>query len=465
MNLLSILVPLCALVVLNLPFRQLRRFATALALLLAGCQVLAAAACLIGALGAFEVPFFCMQAGQPDKAACVVLLAAGLVAAASLLSARALIADGDRRFDFVNLLLVALAGLNGVATVRDIFTLYVFIEVAAVASFILISFTRERAALQAAFKYLILSAFASVLMLSSVALLLVVSGETGFAGIRQAIAVSPHNALVMLALAVFVCGTFVKGGLVPFHGWLPDVYSSAAAPVSVLLAGSVTKTLGSFVLIRLAVSVAGFSGPLGQVVLFVGALSIVAGALAALVQSDLKRLLAFSSISQMGYIVLGAGAGSPLGIAGALLHLFNHSVFKSTLFINAAAVEDGTATRDMAKLGGMSSRMPVTSVTSVVSWLSASGIPPFAGFWSKLLIVVALWATGHYAYAAIAVVASVLTLAYFLFMQRKVFQGELKVEFEKVSEAKGLLVPACLLAAITVGLGLAFPFCLKLLKF
>jgi multicomponent Na+:H+ antiporter subunit D len=120
----------------------------------------------------------------------------------------------------------------------------------------------------------------------------------------------------------------------------------------------------------------------------------------------------------------------------------------------------------MNSLGGMSSRMPVTTVTSVVSWLSAAGIPPLAGFWSKLLIVVALWGSGRQVYALVAIAASVLTLAYFLFMQRQVFQGNLKEEFSRVTEAApAIIIPVSVLAAISVGLGLVFPLCMKFLKF
>jgi proton-translocating NADH-quinone oxidoreductase chain N len=465
---LFILVPLFSVITLNLPFRNMmKKLAPGWLATVCCVQAAAVAGFILRKIGCCSVapcPFSASL--QLDKPACVVLLAAGLIVGAALSVGVSLLKDEEKTFNFVNLLFIALAGLNGVALVTDIFSLYVFIEITAVASYILIAFHKERYAMEAAFKYIILSAIASVLMLSAIALLLFFSGTTSFAALRQALTAPSHGGLVMLALAMFLCGAFIKGGLMPFHGWLPDVYASAPAPVSIFLAGIVTKTLGAFVLIRLAVSVIDFNGPLGQVALFVGALSIVAGALAALGQTDLKRMLAFSSISQVGYIVLGVGAGSALGIVGALLHLFNHSVFKSTLFINSAAIESRAGTRDMSRLSGIGRRMPVTMVTAALSWLSASGIPPLAGFWSKLLIVMALWAAGHYAYAVIAVAASILTLAYFLPLQRQVFQGIDKEEFAAVREAgAGVLLPACVLSAITVALGLWLPFWIRLLKF
>jgi multicomponent Na+:H+ antiporter subunit D len=269
--------------------------------------------------------------------------------------------------------------------------------------------------------------------------------------------------VALAGVAMFVCGLFIKGGQMPFHGWLPDVYADSPSAVSVFLAGAVTKLLGAFVLLRFALSVVKFSPAVNGVILFVGVLSIVAGAFLALGQADLKRMFAYSSISQIGYILAGLGSGGTLGMAGAVLHLFNHSVFKSTLFLNAAALESRASTRDINKLGGLSQKMPATAFTSVIASLSCAGIPPLAGFWSKLLIIMGLWAAGFRAYAVIAVVTSVVTLAYLLSVQRQVFWGRLNEEFAAVKETGWeLMFPALLLTLVTVGVGMAFPLMLKM---
>jgi multicomponent Na+:H+ antiporter subunit D len=227
----------------------------------------------------------------------------------------------------------------------------------------------------------------------------------------------------------------------------------------VLLAGVVTKTTGVYTLVRVVDSVIGYPAHVRHVLLAIGLASIVGGGLAALGQRDLKRLLAYSSVSQVGYVLLGLGAGPGLGVAGAVFHLFNHAVFKSLLFVNATAVERETGERDLLRLGGLSARMPVTGATSILATLSTAGLPPFAGFWSKLLIVVALWRAGHAPIAAAAVVLSVLTLAYLLRLQRRVFFGPLAAPLARASEAdRWALAPALVLAAITVGLGLAVPW-------
>lgn len=460
---LLVLIPLLSVLILNLTFKVMRKVAFGLLTLVCVFQACIAACRLFGLSGMdmFVAPGFMLEL---DRLGAVALASAALVTFCALSAGYTAIQDSRRRFDFVNLLLLALAGMNGVAVGRDVFSLYVFIEITAVASYILISLFKERPALEAAFKYIILSAVASALMLAAVSLLMLVTGSTGFADIRQALSGQPRGGIVICALGLFTCGLFIKGGQMPFHGWLPDVYSRSPAPVSVFLAGVVTKLLGAFVLLRLSLSVVDLGVPLRGVILAVGTISIVAGALAALGQNDLKRMFAYSSISQIGYILIGIGAGSPLGIAGAALHLFNHSVFKTTLFLNAAAVESRSATREIGRLGGLAPRMPVTAATSIIASLSAAGIPPLAGFWSKLLIVMALWMAGFKVYAAIAVIASVITLAYLLRAQRDVFGGPVREEFAQVKEAgAGILFPVCVLTAITVGLGLAFPFLLKLL--
>ena len=345
--------------------------------------------------------------------------------------------------------------MNGVVMVRDIFSLYVFLEVVAVSSFILIASEKEQNAFEGSFKYLVMSAVATVMMLSSIAILVMYAGDTSFAQIRDAVQGS-NSIYVIAATAIFMAGLFIKAGLVPFHGWLPDAYSSAPAGVSVLLAGIVTKTAGIYTTIRIVSEIFGFNETLKTVLLIVGIVSIFVGAFAALGQKDFKRMLAYSSISQMGYIIIALGTGTELGIAGAIFHMFNHAMFKSQLFVNSAAVEKQTGTTDMDSLSGVSNVMPVTGWTSVVAFLSTSGIPPLSGFWSKLIIIIALWKAGLHGYAAAAVIGSLITLAYFLSMQRRVFFGRAKMAGVKEA-GLWLVVPAVILAVITIGVGVFFP--------
>jgi multicomponent Na+:H+ antiporter subunit D len=461
---LLILVPFLSIILLNLPLENITKkiafwWVLALAILQVIMVLFPNAGFWFNTMGTFST--ILRLDLWVDNLTLVMLLSIGIVLLATLLVGRSLISDEDKQFNFVNLILAVGAGMNGIVMVRDIFSLYVFLEITAVASFILIASSRDVLGLEGAFKYIILSAVASTMMLASIAILVMLSGSTAFSAISYALKSSPHSFLIHLAMALFIGGLFVKAGLMPFHGWVPDAYTAAPAPVSILLAGIATKTIGVYTLIRIVMSVFGFAEPIKNILLFIGAVSIVLGALAALGQNDFKRMLAYSSISQVGYIILGLGSGTPLGVAGAVFHLFNHAVFKSLLFVNAAAVEEQAGTRNMNEMSGFGSKMPLTGLTSVLASLSTAGIPPLSGFWSKLIIIMALWLAGYHVYAVIAILASVVTLAYFLSLQRRVFFGKIKEEFNDLKEAGlGLSTAALLLAVIIVEVGVLFPLIL-----
>jgi len=262
---------------------------------------------------------------------------------------------------------------------------------------------------------------------------------------------------VLFAGALFLAGFGLKAGLMPFHAWLPDAYPSAPAPVSAVLSGVVGKTIGVYALCRIFFNVLGIGAvePILNLLIILGMVSMVGGALAALGQRDFKRLLAYSSISQIGHIIFAIGLGTPLGFLGALFHLVNHSVFKSLLFLNSGAVVYSTGERDMEKMGGLIQRMPVTSATSVVGAMSVAGVPPFNGFWSKLIIILAAVQAGHPVLALIVVLVSILTLAYYLRALRLVFFGKLSHAFGEIKETPALMcISMVILAGFCFGLGL-----------
>ena len=458
---LFILIPLISVIILNLSrFDFIKKIACWFGVLLTLVQigfVLFVPIDLLSSKSGFFGTYFSFNLAI-DSLSKIMLLSIGIVVFTAIMIGQFTYSDETKRFNFLNLILLTLAGMNGLVMVTDVFSLYVFIEIVAVASFILILTYKDKLALESAFKYIVLSIAATLFILLSIAIFLLISGNTSFVSISNAIKNSQNNTVVMVAVCLFLCGAFTKGGLVPFHGWLPDAHSSAPSSVSILLSGIVIKVTGIYPLIRIMNITGGGSEPVKQILMFIGALSIVVGALAALGQNDIKRMLAFSSVSQVGYIVLSIGTGTALGIAAAVFHIFNHAIFKSQLFANAAAVEKQTGTRDMDKLGGLASKMPITGGTSIVAMLSISGIPPLSGFWSKLLIIIALWQGAHYTYAFIAVIASVITLAYFLSLQRRVFFGKLAQGLENIKEAKfGLVLPALILALLTIFIGLFFP--------
>ncbi|MCL2479543.1 MAG: hypothetical protein FWF22_08575, partial [Treponema sp.] len=358
--------------------------------------------------------------------------------------------------------LMLMAGMNGVVMVIDLFSLYIFVEVTAVSSFILIASEKKTEGLEGAFKYFVLSGLATVSLLAANMLIFMSCGSLRFADVGAAF--SSGSLIVQIALVLYVAAFCLKAGVVPFHGWLPGAYTSSPPAVSVLLAGIVTKVAGVYIIIRLMGGLfAGLPAP-GRAFMILGALSIVVGAFAAMGQRNMKTMLAYSSISQIGYIILAAGLGSKLAIAGAILHFFNHAVFKSLLFVNAASVEEQCGTTDMDQLGGLSEKMKITGWTSVIGFLSTAGIPPLSGFWSKLLIIMALAAAGQWFFAALALLMSLITLAYFLIMQHRMFFGKLKEGLENICESRpSLRRVSVVLAALTVAAGVLFPVVLVIM--
>jgi proton-translocating NADH-quinone oxidoreductase chain N len=458
---LFILAPLLLLFILNLPVNFISKSAFWLAGGLLLVQVLLALGHSLfpwstysDSLGLFFVFNLAI-----DNLTLVMLLTIGIVAFVSLIVARSTIAQERQRSHFVNLLLICVIGMNTIVLVKDIFSLYIFIEVTSVASFILISLEKNKSAIEGTFKYLILSAIATIFMLTAMAFFLLAAGDLSFAAIHSAFYNPGNNFILKLAVSLFFCGLFIKSGVAPFHGWVPDAYSAAPACVSVLLAGIVTKVAGVYVLLRLFGSVFILIPALQNILLFAGAFSIVMAALAALTQDDFKRLLSYSSISQVGYIILALGCGTPLAFAGAVFHFFNHAIFKSLLFVNSAALEKQFGSTDINKLTGLGSRSRLTGFTSLIGMLSTAGIPPLSGFWSKLIIIIALFSSGRVVYAGIALLASILTLAYFLTFQRRVFFGKTESILENVGKVSfGLRFSEISLALITVVAGAIIVF-------
>lgn len=458
MSTLLIIIPLFCVILLNMPFlRSMRPAAFWMFFLFCFLQGAYAVLPLEPSYGVTNMieSFFVFNLSL-DRFSLLMLFIIALVALVAAVVARSTIEDDIDRFRIYNLLFIVVTGLNGVVMITDLFTIYVFLEIAALSSFILIASGGSAENLEGAFKYLLLSSLATAALLSSIGLLLMLAGDLSFASVRTALA-DNGGMLARFSAGLFMCALFVKGGLITFHWWLPDAYEAAPAPVSIILGGIITKVVGIYTLIRLFTGVFPMGGSFRLVILGFGALSILAGALLALRQHDFKRMLAYSSISQVGYIVLGLGVGTPLGIAGALFHFFNHAIFKSTLFVNSAAIESVLGTRDMRHMGGLSVKMPWTGGTSLIAFLSAAGIPPLSGFWSKFVIVIALWEVKSYGFAAVAVFGSVITMAYFLVMQRNVFFGKLREGFEFVKEAPfALVAPAVVLSLITIGAGILY---------
>lgn len=350
-------------------------------------------------------------------------------------------------------------GLNGVVLAGDLFTLYVFLEISAISTYVLVAFHGGAEELEASFKYQVLGGTASMFILLGIALLYRLTGTLNMADTSRVLLGANGRFPVQFVGILFLTGFGLKAAIMPFHAWLPDAHPAAPAPVSAMLSGVVIKVLGIYPLCRLFFHVLGFQGIWPQLWLILGGLSLMLGNILTLAQYDIKRMLAYCSVSQIGYILLAIGLGTPFGILAGLFHLVNHAVYKALLFFNAGAIEHATGHRDMRRMGGLSKIMPVTHKTTLIATFSVAGLPPFAGFWSKLFIILACIQAGKPFWAVWAALGSMLTLWAFLKMQRHVFGGPLNPDYQHVREAASpVKVAMVALAAFCIIMGvLALP--------
>jgi multicomponent Na+:H+ antiporter subunit D len=288
---------------------------------------------------------------------------------------------------FACLFQLLLAAIIGSALTADLMNLFVWFEVAALASYGLTGFFLERPiALEAAFKLIVLTSIASFAIFTSVALLYAVTGALNFGQLHDALP-SHVGAATLLALGLLVTGFGTKAGLTPFHGWLPDAHTAPPGAVSALFSALMVD-VGVVVLARLALQIfaPGAAPPLLDLMTALGVASALVGATLALAQDDLKRLLAWDTVSQMGILVVGVATVTPAGEAGATYHLVNHALFKALMFLCAGAVVHSTGETELSKMGGLARRRPLLTGGFTIGVLAIAGIPPLNGYASLGLI-------------------------------------------------------------------------------
>jgi len=289
--------------------------------------------------------------------------------------------------EYYALICLVLAGLLGIMQTGDIFNMFVFFEIMNVSCYALVAFYRNRPALEASIKYLIMGAFATSLMLFGIAFLYGSFGTLNLADLASK-ATGYTGYMLPVAIGLIFTGFAIKAGLVPFHTWLPDAHPAAPSPMSAILSGLVIKG-GIYAIVRIGFTVLGAPDILLMSLMVLGVLSMVVGGVLALMQTDLKRLLAYSTISQMGYIALAFGLGTQMGFSGGFFHIINHAVIKSLLFLCAGVIIHYTKTSDLYRIAGTLKSSPVLTYSFLIGVLSLGGIPFFNGFASKWLIYIA----------------------------------------------------------------------------
>ena len=367
--------------------------------------------------------------------------------------------------EYYTLFLMLSGGVMGLVLSGDIFNMFIMVEILTFAAVALTAFRNTaKGALEAAFKYLVVGSMGSTCILVGTIMLYAQVHTLNFAQLSALIPGNLNNA-TKLAFALLFIGFATKAFIVPFHPLAADAHGAAPASISVLISGVLTKS-GIYGIIRLSYFLFQSMG-LGTVqfmLVFFGCMSMFICVTMALAQHDFKRLLAFHSISQIGYVLTAVGLCTALGISAGLYHAMNHTLFKGLLFLAAGAVLHQTGTTDLDRLGGLSRKMPWTTVLFLIGAFSISGIPPFNGFASKWMIYQATYEKavesgniGFLLVTIIALITSVLTLASFVKVSQSVFFGQLPKEYENVKEVSfGMRFAMCIFALLCVFTGL-FP--------
>ncbi|SHJ96039.1 multisubunit sodium/proton antiporter, MrpD subunit [Anaerobranca californiensis DSM 14826] len=361
---------------------------------------------------------------------------------------------------FYTLFILLVGAMSALVLSNDLFNIFVFTEIATITACGIIAVKPNKTCVEASFKYLMLSTLGSGLILLGIALLYMVTGHFNLDFIAEelstAIQLYPLNIIVSLAL--FIIGFGIKSALFPLHVWLPDAHSSAPSPSSAILSGVVVK-IYAIVLLRIIYKVYGIGIftqiPIPEIILVMATLAIFAGSLFAIAQEDIKRMLAFSSVAQIGYIFLGIALLNLNSVSGGILHIANHAMMKSLLFLAAGAIIYKTGVRKISDLEGIGFKMPITMVLFSIGALSMVGIPGFNGFISKYYLVIGALDAHKPFYALVIIISSLLNAVYYLPIVIKAFFGQKEnMSFDNDGIPKKMLIPMVLLGAACIIFGL-----------
>ena len=315
---------------------------------------------------------------------------------------------------FDGLFLLLTAGLLGMVVTGDLFNLYVFLEISSLSAYALLSAGGNRAVV-AAFRYLLVGTIGASFYLLGVGYLYALTGTLTMSEVHATVEGTAFSSVFAVGVALMVAGLAIKTALFPLHGWLPDVYTYAPAPVIGFIAAVMTK-VSIYALFRILYFVLDAKGAAGQalgVLGWVAALTVVAGSVMALAQKDIRRLLAYSSVGQIGYIVLGLSLANSTAVTGALLHLLNHATMKACLFLVVGGVVWRTGVSEIAGFAGMGRRLPLTMAAFSIAALSMVGLPPMSGFFSKWYLLLGAIEEGAWPFVLALVLGSLLSAVYF----------------------------------------------------
>ncbi|UCF06833.1 MAG: NADH-quinone oxidoreductase subunit L [bacterium] len=357
----------------------------------------------------------------------------------------------DTSSTYYSFVLWTLSAAVGAVLTDNLLVLLIFWEILTALLYFLVNLGTEGHEKAAAKCFLVLG-FSDAAVLLGVLLIWVTQGTLTM----SALEVSTGTPLGVIAFVLVFIGAIAKAGAMPLHSWIPEMAVPTPASIIAFLPASLDKLLGIYLLARISLDifVIQTGSGLSMMMMIIGSATIIFAVLMALVQHNLKKLLSFHAISQVGYMVLGVGSGIPIAIVGGLFHMLNHAIYKSGLFLGAGAVEKRAGTTELDELGGLARLMPITFVTMIITAFSISGVPPFNGFVSKWLVYQGMLEGGHLIFLVAAIFGSALTLASFIKVLHSLFLGRRPQRLEKVREVDfSMQLPMVFLALLCVLFG------------
>ena len=358
---------------------------------------------------------------------------------------------------FYAALMLAFAGLVGIVATGDAFNVFVFLEISSLASYALISMGRDRRALTSAFDYLVMGTIGATFILIGIGFLYMMTGTLNMQDLAERLPAVWDTRTVRAGFAFLAVGIGLKLAMFPLHLWLPNAYTYAPSVVTAFLAATATK-VAVYVLLRFKLDIFGIEFSLGRmpleyILLPVGVIGILSASLAAIYQVDVKRLLAYSSVAQIGYMVLGIGLASTTGVTGAILHLFNHALMKGALFLALAAVAYRLGSTALQDLTGLGRRMPWTMFAIVIGGLSLIGVPATVGFVSKWYLVLATLEQGLWPVALLILLGSLMAVVYVWKLVEAAYLTDPQDDIVVQEAPLSMLVPLWLLVIANVYFG------------
>jgi len=361
----------------------------------------------------------------------------------------------NRVYFFYTSYLLCLAGLLGVTITGDAFNLFVFLEISSLSSYVLIALGRDRRALVASYQYLVMGTIGATFIVIAIGLLYAETGTLNMADLAKILAEQPTSRTIGAAFGFMVVGVSLKLALFPLHLWLPNAYSFAPSVVSAFLAATATK-VAVYVLLRFLFSIFNVElsfgvMPLDTILLVLSVIAMFAASAVAIYQKNLKRMLAYSSVAQIGYMVLGISFANVSGLMACILHLFNHALMKGGMFLALGCIFYRIASVRLESMAGMGRRMPLTAAAFLIGGLGLIGVPLTVGFISKWYLVEGALARGWWPVAILILLSSLLAVVYVWRIVEVMYMRPVPEDAPEIEEAPpSMLIPTWILIGASV---------------